>query len=194
MVEYTYKETIEKFIRAMKTAEKIHGILNTATPDYDIVITLEDKKHAFDIWLSEKSERGMIMDVKETHTGYTLTKESTVELKKIINENARLIDVDVSVNRPINTNPTTDDLQAVRKAAWNSLSDHNKKEVDIDWKTAKVETAKVEDMPFVKDGGKAPKVARLYKVSFETNDEILGPIRVFVDADAKKAVGYLVRK
>lgn len=194
MVEYTDKETIKTFVRAIRTAEKMDGMLNTATPDYDIVVSMEDKKHAFHIWLSESSEHGMIMDVKETHTGYTLTKEATIEMAKMINEDARLIDVDISANQSNTTAPETDDLQAVRETAWNSLSDRSKIEVVIDWKAALVETAKVADLPVVKRGGKAPEIASLYKVTFETNNEILGPIRVFVDADAKEAVDYVARK
>lgn len=194
MVEYMDEETIKTFTRAIQTAEKMDGILNTSTPDYDIVITMDDKKHAFHLWLGETSEHGMIMDVKETHTGYTLTKESTAELNKIMNEDARLIDIDSSANHSNHATPETDNLQAVREAAWNSLSERNKEEVVMDWKAAIVETAKIEELPVVKRGGIEPEIARLYKVTFATNDEILGPIRVFVDADAEEAVDYVVRK
>jgi hypothetical protein len=84
------------------------------------------------------------------------------------------------------------DTQVLREAAWNSLSTQDKREVQTDWKVAKVEDAKVSDMPIPKGGGKKPEVERLYKVSFESNsDKTSGPIRVFVDGDTKKTVGYI---
>jgi PBP1b-binding outer membrane lipoprotein LpoB len=87
--------------------------------------------------------------------------------------------------------PKSDDMQVLREAAWNSLSTQDKQEVQTVWKVAKVEVAKVSDMPIPKGGGKKPEVEHLYKVSFESNsDKTSGPIRVFVDGDTKKTVGY----
>lgn len=83
-VEYADNETIEIIVRAIHTAVQMPGILNTAIPDYDIVIASGNKEYAYHLWINETSEQAMLMDVKETHTGYTLTKESTAEMKKII--------------------------------------------------------------------------------------------------------------
>ncbi|KTD86760.1 hypothetical protein [Paenibacillus etheri] len=82
--EYTDHETIEIFVRAIKNAVQIPGELNTATPNYDIVLISDNNKYAFHLWINETSEQGMLMNVNETSTGYTLTKESTAELKKIM--------------------------------------------------------------------------------------------------------------
>ncbi|MGI2295986.1 hypothetical protein [Paenibacillus sp. GXUN7292] len=82
--EYTDNKQIEAFVRAIDTAEQIQGILNTSTPNYDIVLISENKQYSFHLWINELSEQAMLMDVKETHTGYKLTKESTSELKEII--------------------------------------------------------------------------------------------------------------
>jgi hypothetical protein len=82
--EYIDHESIETFVRAIRTAVQIPGNLNTATPNYDIVLISNNNKYAFHLWINETSEQGMLMNVNETSTGYTLTKESTVELKKLI--------------------------------------------------------------------------------------------------------------
>ncbi|MEK4350799.1 hypothetical protein MKX41_08130 [Paenibacillus sp. FSL R5-0475] len=82
--EYIDHESIETFVRAIRTAVQIPGNLNTATPNYDIVLISNNTKYAFHLWINETSEQGMLMNVNETSTGYTLTKESTVELKKLI--------------------------------------------------------------------------------------------------------------
>lgn len=82
--EYTDNKQIEAFVRAIDTAEQIQGILNTSTPNYDIVLISANKEYAFHLWINETSEQAMVMNVKETHTGYTLTKKSTAELKEII--------------------------------------------------------------------------------------------------------------
>jgi len=82
--EYIDHESIETFVRAIRTAVQIPGNLNTATPNYDIVLISNNNKYAFHLWINETSEQGMLMNVNETSTGYTLTKESIVELKKLI--------------------------------------------------------------------------------------------------------------
>ncbi|OME64710.1 hypothetical protein BSK65_27310 [Paenibacillus odorifer] len=82
--EYIDHESIETFVRAIRTTVQIPGNLNTATPNYDIVLISNNNKYAFHLWINETSEQGMLMNVNETSTGYTLTKESTIELKKLI--------------------------------------------------------------------------------------------------------------
>ncbi|WP_238651955.1 hypothetical protein [Paenibacillus piscarius] len=49
---------------------------------YDIFIESAEKKYAFQLWINEEIEQAMIMDMRDTNTGYKLTKEATAELKK----------------------------------------------------------------------------------------------------------------
>ncbi|HBS47516.1 MAG TPA: hypothetical protein DEA91_29180 [Paenibacillus sp.] len=79
--EYIDHESIETIVRAIRTAVQMPGNLNTATPNYDVVLISNNNKYAFHLWINETSEQGMVMNVNETSTGYTLTKESTAELK-----------------------------------------------------------------------------------------------------------------
>jgi hypothetical protein len=86
------------------------------------------------------------------------------------------------------------DVEELREVAWNSLSDIDKKEIIVDWKTVNVNRANVEELPVVQLGGKPPKVEHLYKVTFGTNrDGLLGPIIVFVDGDTKEVLDYGLR-
>lgn len=83
-VEYEDDTTIEIFVRAVHNAVQIPGILNTAIPDYEIVLASDSKKFAYHLWINETSEQAMIMDVEDTNVGYQLTKESTTEIRGVI--------------------------------------------------------------------------------------------------------------
>jgi len=73
-------------LEALKTASEIPGILNTATPDYDFVIKLNNnERFAFHFWISEKEETSMVVNVKNTATGYIVSKELTKTLLHYIN-------------------------------------------------------------------------------------------------------------
>lgn len=100
--EYTDHETIDIFVRAIKNAVQIPGELNTATPNYDIVLISDNNKYAFHLWINETSEQGMLMNVNETSTGYTLTKESTAELKKIMFTEAKFNGLEFNAVRTSN--------------------------------------------------------------------------------------------
>jgi hypothetical protein len=112
------------------------------------------------------------------------TWRQVIELKKVIITFALAIFAIMGCSK-------SDDTQTIREAAWNSLSTQDKQEVQTDWKAAKVEVAKVSDMPIPKGGGKNPEIEHLYKVSFDSkSDKTAEPIYVFVDGDTKKTVGY----
>lgn len=83
-MEYTDQEAIEAIIHAIQSAVPIQGILNVGDADYDIFIDSTKMKYAFQLWINDNSEQAMIMDMRDTHTGYTLTKEAAAELKKIV--------------------------------------------------------------------------------------------------------------
>ncbi|WP_028612698.1 hypothetical protein [Paenibacillus harenae] len=101
-VEFTDHEIIDIIVRAIHTAVQIPGILNTAIPDYDIVLASEYKEYAFHLWIDETSEQAMLMDMTDTHTGYRLTKESTAKMKKIIFEELNLKALEFKAERNAN--------------------------------------------------------------------------------------------
>ncbi len=79
-------ETIALFNRALKSAVPMMGILNTAEPDYLFQLTSENSKHSFFLWLDESVEQAMLVDTEDSHTGYTISKKATAELKKLLLE------------------------------------------------------------------------------------------------------------
>lgn len=98
-VDFVDNETIEPIVRAIHTAEQMPGILNTTTPNYDIVLTSDNEKYAFHLWINETSEQAMLMDVKETNTGYKVTMEATAELKKIVIPDASFKGLEFTASR-----------------------------------------------------------------------------------------------
>jgi hypothetical protein len=172
IAEYTDKATIEKFTQAVKTADKIQGILDTSPPNYDMVFTLNNEKQTFHLWLSEKSEQGMIMRVKDTSTGYTLTKESTAALIKIINENAHF-----------------------RTIAWTAVEEPQRTHVVGNWQDAVVSKIIYKDQWLISEKDlKKFKNQELVTVSFSTDqDGLLGPIVVVINPINNEVVGFYPR-
>ncbi|QGQ98895.1 hypothetical protein EHS13_30460 [Paenibacillus psychroresistens] len=172
LAEYTNEQTIEKFTNAEKTANKIQGILNTSTPNFDMTFILKDEKKSFHLWLSEKSELGMIMKVNDTSTGYSLTKESTAELLKIINESVQF-----------------------RTIAWAAVEESQKPHVTGNWEEALVSTIIFTDQWLIpnKDLSKF-KNQELVTVNFSTDqDGLLGPIVVVINPVTNEVVGFYPR-
>ncbi|MCQ6563998.1 hypothetical protein [Paenibacillus mendelii] len=85
-----------------------------------------------------------------------------------------------------------DELVSLREAAWNSIDGEHQKQVDGDWKNAKVENAKSTEMPIPKGGGKIKKVQHIYKVTFNTKkDARLSSLKVFIDGDTNEPLSSL---
>ncbi|GAB6991103.1 DUF4362 domain-containing protein [Paenibacillus pini] len=80
----TKKGQEEAFTEAIQTAQKLLGELNVIEPDYDVVIRMNSSQQMIHLWLGEAAENGMFAYISDTGTGYRLTKESTVELRRII--------------------------------------------------------------------------------------------------------------
>jgi hypothetical protein len=80
----TDKKSYDIFIQAIQSASQIKGILNTSTPDFDFNIKYENNEsHGYHFWVS--GEQGMFMDLRQgTGIGYSLTKQSTKEIKELI--------------------------------------------------------------------------------------------------------------
>lgn len=106
-----------------------------------------------------------------------------------------LLTVTLSSTGCTNPKSQTVDAEGLREAAWMSLSDSAKEEVVIDWTTAIVEKVKLSELPIVQSGGEAPQVESLYKITFNSDrDLLLGPIQVFINGDNKEIVSYGVRR
>jgi hypothetical protein len=81
-----YQEKEIKIARdAIKSAEKIPGILDVAKSNFEIsLIDSKGNKETYFLWLRKEDNGGMIMNIEDTHTGYTLQKTDVAKLKKLI--------------------------------------------------------------------------------------------------------------
>ncbi|MGO4184813.1 hypothetical protein AB4Z17_26950 [Paenibacillus sp. TAF43_2] len=87
---YTNQRRLEAFVSAINTAVQMQGILNMSKPNFTITVKQPIVKNTFNLWINDSSKQGVIMDVKDTHKGYTLTKVATNELLQIIQEDSQL--------------------------------------------------------------------------------------------------------
>ncbi|MDI3508476.1 MAG: hypothetical protein PWP55_668 [Clostridiales bacterium] len=86
-------------------------------------------------------------------------------------------------------NMLNQDSDDIRKIAWDQLSEESKKEIVGDWQDAKLEK--------VIANGKSINLLDLdydnkevYHVTFKTkNEELLGPIGVYISLDTHKIIG-----
>jgi hypothetical protein len=79
------KKSLKVVSRAVSTGRKIDGILDVAPPDY--IFDIYDNKNRLTtmcVWLESDSINGMYMYADKTETGYSITEESTNELKEIL--------------------------------------------------------------------------------------------------------------
>ncbi|MFF2754443.1 hypothetical protein ACFVR1_11945 [Psychrobacillus sp. NPDC058041] len=78
-MKITKTEEIEEFINAFNSAEKVPGIANTVNPDYQVIIGTEN----YYLWISDES--GTIMNIKDTHTVYSLSESSAQKIFDLLN-------------------------------------------------------------------------------------------------------------
>lgn len=77
-ITFTDKKSIETIEQAIKSAKREPGIVNVVDADFRVVAGEE----TYDLWL--RGDSGTIMDLKDTHTVYSLTAKSTKELNELL--------------------------------------------------------------------------------------------------------------
>lgn len=80
-INITKTKEIEEFINAFNSAEKVPGIANTVDPDYQVILGTEN----YYLWISDESVT--IMNIKDTHTVYSLTESSAQKIIDLLNTN-----------------------------------------------------------------------------------------------------------
>lgn len=88
-------------------------------------------------------------------------------------------------------NSKTEDLNAIREAAWNSITDQDKKQNALELKNAKASNIDFDEMMneySIPKGAELKKIDQLYKVTFDTNHVI------FIEGNTKKIVGTITKK
>jgi len=83
--EYTDEESLTLFQQAIATAVKNEGIVNMATPEYDVqIVDTAGNKYGYHLWLGDKGQNSSLMHVKDTHTIYTISEEFTEKLAALV--------------------------------------------------------------------------------------------------------------
>lgn len=83
--EYTDEEPLTLFQQAIATAVKNEGIVNMATPEYDVqIVDTAGNKYGYHLWLGDKGQNSSLMHVKDTHTIYTISEEFTEKLAALV--------------------------------------------------------------------------------------------------------------
>lgn len=81
---FKQSDEIMLVIEALQGANKIEGVLDVRTPDYDIVIAQGGSQRAVHLWLDPETKTSMYTEVSDTGTGYMLSAADTEKLKKKI--------------------------------------------------------------------------------------------------------------
>ncbi|QJC50787.1 DUF4362 domain-containing protein [Paenibacillus albicereus] len=81
---------VRAFEEAIRSSERIEGILDVAEPDFDLVLQSEGgARKAYHLWLplgGAKTEgmKGMAMEAANTHTGYTISATAAKQLAELV--------------------------------------------------------------------------------------------------------------
>jgi hypothetical protein len=82
-----YKKSEIKIVRvAILSAKKIPGVLNVSKSNFKISLTdSKGNKETYFLWLRQENNSGMIMNIEDTHIGYTLQEADVDRLKRLLN-------------------------------------------------------------------------------------------------------------
>lgn len=85
--EYEDEEFLEIFHGAITTAVRNEGIVDMAAPEFDLqVVDTAGNKHGYHLWLGQTGQNSTLMDVKDTHTIYSISEDFTDSLSSLIRE------------------------------------------------------------------------------------------------------------
>ena len=81
---FTAKEDLKVMREVFGTMEEISGILSMTSPDYRLKVIKKDSEEIWELWLQKDSVTATLVCSDDSHTGYTVTEETTSKLKGII--------------------------------------------------------------------------------------------------------------
>lgn len=78
-------ETVESLQNIISSANKLAGIVNVSKPNYDLqIIDEQGIEQGYHLWVGKAGQQGMLMDVQDSHTVYTISEQSTETLISLI--------------------------------------------------------------------------------------------------------------
>ena len=79
------KELIDILVNTINSSNKIQDTLNLSSPNYVVdVLYSKNKKDTFYLWITDNSNSGIYMNIKDTRTGYAILKDDTSKLKTLL--------------------------------------------------------------------------------------------------------------
>ena len=82
---YEDKATLNLFRNAISNAVKVEGIADMAEPEFDIkVVYTNGNKQGYHLWIGGKGQISTLMNVKDTHSIYSISEEITNQLVILI--------------------------------------------------------------------------------------------------------------
>ena len=85
IVTFDESEAIQVFEDMLRNAEQQPGIVNMATPEYDVEVNYQGEKvDRYYVWLGDLGMPTSIMDVTDTHTVYLVPADMTNRLIELL--------------------------------------------------------------------------------------------------------------
>ncbi|QFF98448.1 hypothetical protein PB01_06190 [Psychrobacillus glaciei] len=79
------EENFETVKRILSSSVKEEGIVDMAEPEYYLEVISEDEsKEGFYLWVGEKGQRSTFMKMDNTHTIYTVSEEMTNKMIELV--------------------------------------------------------------------------------------------------------------
>lgn len=80
-------ETVESLQSIISSANKEAGIVNVSKPHYDLqIIDAQGVEQGYHLWVGEAGQQGMLMDVQDSHTVYTISEQLTETLITLVEQ------------------------------------------------------------------------------------------------------------
>ncbi|RHB46776.1 hypothetical protein DW881_13635 [Exiguobacterium sp. AM39-5BH] len=87
VITYDELEDVKVFADMIRNAEQQPGVVNMATPEYDVEVQYQDETvDRYYVWLGDLGMPTSIMDVNDTHTVYLVPADVTDELISLLEQ------------------------------------------------------------------------------------------------------------
>ncbi|MFK4303546.1 MULTISPECIES: hypothetical protein [unclassified Paenibacillus] len=84
----TFNDTSDTmiFINAIKESEKLSGIVNTDSPNYEVTFQKDGTKDSYYLWINnnDPTNNAMYVNKDDTHTAYKISVNSTNSINKLL--------------------------------------------------------------------------------------------------------------
>lgn len=84
-VSFSNDDVLSKFNEILLSATRESVVANVSDPEFHVkLIDEEGNNQRLQVWLGKKGDQSILMNVKDTHTIYTLTPAMSAQLQELI--------------------------------------------------------------------------------------------------------------